>query len=134
MCQVNLLVVGAARSGTTALISSLKQHSDVWVTTPKETNFFAFACDSQRKFNGPGDDEMIVRSMIIDPTEFEKQIQDGRGFKIRIEGSVSTLYYHATSVQNITRYADPNAKIIILLRSPVDRAYSSYLYLWSPGP
>ncbi|MEP7205398.1 MAG: sulfotransferase, partial [Casimicrobiaceae bacterium] len=37
------VVIGAARSGTTALYTYLRQHPRVFMTAPKEPNFFAFA-------------------------------------------------------------------------------------------
>ena len=51
----NFLIVGAAKSGTTALHEYLQQHPQVYMTPSKETNFFAFEGEVV-DFNGPGDD------------------------------------------------------------------------------
>jgi hypothetical protein len=48
------------------------------------------------------------------------------------EASVSTLYYPDAAIPAIERYA-PSARLIVLLREPVDRAYSAFSYLRSKG-
>jgi hypothetical protein len=48
------------------------------------------------------------------------------------EGSVSTLYYRKHALPEILRI-NPAMKVIIVLRDPVARAYSSYLYLRNLG-
>lgn len=130
--RVNVLLIGAARSGTTALIDELRRHPDVHVTDPKETHFFAFAGTTPR-FSGPGDEQMIGRSLITDPTAFANLNAPGRERLARVEGSVSTMYRHEVSIPNIHEYAAPDAKMLVLLRSPAERAYSSYLYLLARG-
>lgn len=126
------LLIGAARSGTTAFIEELRRHPDIQVTEPKETHFFAFAGTSPR-FTGPGDEEMIGRSLVTDPQVLAKLLAPGRECPVLVEGSVSTLYRHDVSIQNIDTYAAPEAKMLVLLRSPAERAYSSYLYLVARG-
>jgi hypothetical protein len=37
----NFLIIGAAKSGTTSLYEYLKQHPQIWMSSVKETNFFA---------------------------------------------------------------------------------------------
>ena len=130
--RLNLLLVGAARSGTTALISDLGRHPDVFVTDPKETHFFAYA-GSQPTFTGPGDDEMIARELVVDPSSLADLVMPGSNKALRVEGSVSTLYQYSRSMENIARHADPDVRIIVLLRAPAERAFSSYLYLVGRG-
>lgn len=125
------LVIGAARCGTTALTRALGQHPDVFITTPKEPHFFAFAGEPAH-FTGPGDDEMINRSIVTSPTDYAVLFSRAGNTAHRGDGSVSTLYYHDRAVDNIVRYA-PDAKLIVMLRDPVARAYSSYLYLRGRG-
>ena len=49
------LVIGAARSGTTALYMYLRQHPEIFMSPNKETNFFAFE-DEALNCRGPGSD------------------------------------------------------------------------------
>ena len=39
MAKPNLLIVGAAKSGTTSLHNYLNQHNDVFMCNPKEPHF-----------------------------------------------------------------------------------------------
>ena len=129
---VNTLIIGAARSGTTALVAELQGHPDIFVTDPKETNFFAYH-GGPTDFTGPGDAEMIGRRMVRSPDEMAALLAPSVGSHVRLEGSVSSLYCHERAIENIQAHASPDAKMIIILRSPAERAYSNYLYLVSRG-
>lgn len=131
MTLPNFLIIGAARSGTTALARFLQQHPDVFVCSPKEPHFMAFA-GRQVAFRGPGDDVMVNRVAVTDPRSYE-QLFAGAGQATAVgEGSVSTLYYPAQAIPNLCHYV-PEARLIVILRNPIDRAYSSFLYMTSRG-
>lgn len=125
------LVVGAARSGTTALTRFLVQHPEIAITTPKEPHFFAFAGRTV-DFTGPGDQDMINRRAVTSPAAYQRLVMATDGRPHRGEGSVSSLAFADNSVANIARFA-PSAKIVAILRHPAERAHSSYLYLRSRG-
>jgi hypothetical protein len=127
----DFLVIGAARSGTTALTSFLAQHPDVFVSTPKEPHFLAFPGGAPR-FTGPGDDDLINRGAVRDP-EAWLRLFEGRTETRRGEGSVTTLASPATAVPAIGRFCAPGCRLVVLLRDPVDRAFSSWQYLRSRG-
>ncbi|MCA9246295.1 MAG: sulfotransferase, partial [Planctomycetales bacterium] len=99
----DFLIIGAARSGTTALAKILQQHPDIFLSEPKEPHFFAFA-DQPPCFTGPGDDVMMNRVAVTDPKAFEALFSGAPTSALRGEGSVSTLYYHDSSIPNIQRY------------------------------
>ena len=125
------LLIGAARSGTSAIANFLSQHPKIRFTHPKETHFFAFANRSVH-FSGPGDDVLINSVSITSPVEFQKSLGPRKEGVARGEGSVSTLYYHEQSIDHIRMYA-PDAKLIAILRHPVERAFSSFQYMRSKG-
>ncbi len=127
----DLLVIGAARSGTTALTSFLGQHPDVFVSTPKEPHFLAFPGGAPR-FTGPGDDDLINRSAVRDETAWQELFRN-RPERRRGEGSVTTLCHPRTAVPAIRRLCAPDCRLVVLLRDPVDRAFSSWQYLRSRG-
>ncbi len=125
----NFLVIGAAKSGTTALYHYLKQHPQAYMSPEKETNFFAFEGQEVR-FCGPGD-EKISESTITTLREYEEQFEAASD-EIAI-GEASPWYlYSDRAAENIRRYAS-GAKLITVLRNPVDRAFSSYLHVVRDG-
>ncbi|OED43993.1 hypothetical protein AB833_02600 [Chromatiales bacterium (ex Bugula neritina AB1)] len=52
---------------------------------------------------------------------------------LKCDASVSTITYPETSIPNIEKYCGGDVKIIVMLRDPIERAYSSYLYNSSRG-
>lgn len=128
---VNFVIAGAARSATTAIARSLSTHPDVFLSDPKEVHFFANA-GCPRHFKGPGDGEMINRSLVSDPTEFQNLFRGATQRRIG-EGSVSTLFHADRSIAALKDYATPDVKVIVYLREPAARSHSSYLYLRGRG-
>lgn len=119
-------VVGAARAGTTALVEGLRRHPDVFVTDPKEPHYFALHGRAPA-FRGPGDDRS-VNATAVTRLEDYLALYPSDAPPARGEGSVSTLYYHRCSVPEMLR-VNPDLRVIVLLREPVERAYSSFQYL-----
>jgi hypothetical protein len=116
----NLFIVGAPRTGTTALHSFLSQHSEIFMSDPKEPNFFCsdihLESDNFHKkkkfFRYRNVKEYIS---IFDQVKNEKII-----------GESSTTYLKSTiAAKNIFKY-NPEAKIIIIIRNPVDFLFSLY--------
>jgi hypothetical protein len=113
------LVVGAAKSGTTTLHYFMEQHPEVCVPTRKETYVF-----NRRSMEGtwPPVDPM-------DEAAYLAQFSENTTERTRAWGEVTTsnLFYHEEAVPEIKRIVgDP--KIIILIRNPIDRAYSNWTY------
>ena len=128
---LTFVVAGAARAGSTAVVEALRSHPDVFVTQPKEPHYLALAGERPR-FTGPGDDETINRFSVTDPSEFTALFAGSAGQVARGEGSVSTLYYHERSVHRLLEL-NPAARVVLVLREPVARAYSSHQYLLNRG-
>lgn len=125
----NFVVIGAAKSGTTALYHYLGQHPEVYMSPQKETNFFAF--EGQKvDFRGPGD-EGISQSSITDLVAYREQFAGVSGETAVGEASPWYLYLPSTA-GNMRRHI-PEARLIVILRNPVDRAFSSYLHLRREG-
>lgn len=120
------LIVGAAKSGTTALYEYLEQHPQVYLSNPKEPHFLAFG-DARPGFCGPGDDVGINRLAVTGLAGYRKLFAGARGAKAVGEASVSTLYY-PQSIARIERYLH-GAKLICVLRQPADRAYSAFSFM-----
>jgi hypothetical protein len=125
MMLPNFLVIGAARSGSTALFDYLSQHPDVYTSDPKEPHFFALR-GTRPSFRGPGDDVMMNRVAVTDEEEYKALFRNTRGARAVGEGSISYLYYPC-SAENIQRTL-PDIRLICILRNPADRAYSAFQY------
>jgi hypothetical protein len=119
-------IIGAAKSGTTALFQYLAQHPQVFVSEPKEPHFLAFA-NQRPSFRGPYDKEIINERAVTDIAGYQRLFQNSQAFAAVGEASVSTLYYHQSSIPNIQRYI-PECKLMCILRNPVARAFSAYMY------
>jgi len=120
----DFLVIGAARSGTTALYNYLKQHPDVFMPTRiKEPNFFCYeGLDLDVK--GPGAD--FINNSVTDPLAYEAlfELADAG----QVTGEASPLYlYEPRAPERIAHHA-PDVKMIAILRNPIEQAYSHFMY------
>jgi len=121
----DFLVVGAAKSGTTSLFHYLNQHPDVYIPEVKECRFFS---QLPKNFNGLGA-EFFPNSGITDKKEYFKLFANN---DCKVSGDISNdyLYYYEESIKNIKKYLADDVTIVIILRNPVDRAYSNYLHAY----
>jgi len=126
----NLLLIGMPRCGTTALAAAMSKHPDILVSNPKEPHFLATFRATQ-KIEGLGADSFSEQRQ-YSHEKWSSLFGNGNG-KWRADASVSTASYPETSINNIKRYCDPDTRLIIALRDPVERAYSSYMYCLSRG-
>jgi len=124
----DFLIVGAAKSGTTSLFHYLKQHPDIYIPEVKECRFFS---QLPKNYKGLGA-EFFPNSGITDKDEYFG-LFEGRGNKICGDISNDYLYYYKESIGNIKKYLGDEVKIIIILRNPVDRAYSNYMHAFRDG-
>ncbi len=126
----NFLIVGAQKAGTTALYQYLKQHPDVYMSPVKEPHFFAFEGRSL-DFRGPRDRETLGHIVVNDEGAYRDLFAGAGGEKARGEASAMYLYMEE-AVGGIRRHA-PEAKLVAVLRNPVERAYSSFLHMIRDG-
>ena len=120
----NLFIVGAAKSGTTSLYNYLKMHPGIFFSERKEPYYFS---SKYVDFNHNGKGDRQKEQFVRDLEKYEKLFSKWNGEKIIGEASVDYLYY-SECADDIKKYS-PNAKIIIMLRNPIDRAYSAYMHL-----
>jgi hypothetical protein len=122
MILPNFLVIGSSRSGTTSLYHHLDAHPQVYVTPILEPRFFAFEGDVL-DYHGPGD--CLLKERVTTKLDDYSALFDGVTGEIAI-GEVSPAYLSIPSTaQRIHRYV-PGARLIAILRNPVERAISSF--------
>lgn len=125
----NFLVIGAQKAGTTALYYYLKNHPDIFMSSVKEPEYFAWAgLNDIADRHGPGDPGQIKT-----PT-LEAYLHLFRSAKgCRAVGEASTIYLHNELAPEKIKKLLPNAKLIAILRDPAERAYSNFLHLLRDG-
>jgi hypothetical protein len=122
MPMPNFLVIGAEKCGTTALYHYLRQHPQIYMSPAKETGFFG--AEGKR----PGS-----RAPGHLPTKHINNIDDYRALfrgvsSERAIGEASPYYIYSTRALARIHHYIPSAKLIAILRNPVERAYSNYLH------
>jgi len=121
----NVFIVGAARSATTSIVGHLKFHSEVYIPGKKEPGYYAtFFYKRPRK--GKGDERADSRVIKAWDDYVQLYLVD-REYQVRIDASTEYLYYPKTA--EMIKDDCQDAKIIICLRHPVERAYSAYNYM-----
>ena len=119
----NLFIVGAAKAGTTSLHAYLAQHPEVFMSERKEPHFFA-----SFEMHGQFDNFMPP---VRNPAEYQELFSGSEGR--RVIGEASPSYLSEPDSPGRIKSAAPDAKIIISLRNPVQRAYSAYLMEFHAG-
>lgn len=120
----NFLIVGTAKAATTTIHEYLKQHHNVFMTDWKEPSFFVF----KDKANPSYTTDRPVK-FITEIKDYKELFSGGTDHAIRGESSTPYLYFYDKSIENIKSVCDnyKDIKILIVLRNPVDRAFSQYM-------
>lgn len=106
----NFFIVGAPKCGTTAMARYLAEHPKIFITDPKEPNFFTREFEVyQRQYRS--DDEYLA--LYNDAQEDHQAVG---------EASVWTLYSQSAVPEILDRF--PHAKFIAMVRNPVIMAES----------
>lgn len=115
--KVDFFIVGAPKAGTTSLYHYLSEHPQVEMSSQKEPDYF-----SDKAINEQG---MYYGKNRVDKLDKYESLFVQKESVVYGEGSVSYLFYDNVA-EDIKKY-NPNAKIIIMLRNPIERAFSHYL-------
>lgn len=114
MKSPNLFIVGAPKCGTTALSTYLNNHPNVFISVPKEPNYFS--------------DDFPEHCHVNSMEEYMGLFKKASNEHLAVgEGSVAYLY-SSVAIRNICRF-NKNAKIIVMLRNPLDLVYSLHSQL-----
>ena len=117
------LVIGAARSGTTALYSYMKQHPEIYMSEHKESNYFTFANEALN-CQGPGAD--YINNSVTKLDDY-RQLFAGVTNEKAI-GEACPLYLYSKEAPKRIHDLLPNVKVIAILRNPIEQAFSHFLY------
>ena len=130
MALPDFFVIGAPKAGTTALHAALATHPQLFMSALKEPKFFLWKGLPPTQPRGPGDAHSL-REAVWRRDEYEALFAAATPGSLKGE---STPFYLADfAAQQRIRQLVPNARLIAVLRDPVDRAYSNWTHLWSDG-
>jgi hypothetical protein len=108
------------KSGTTALYYYLEQHPQIYMSPVKEPNFFS----SEGRESSDGDSV----THIGDYQDLFKGVSGEKAI-----GEASHCYLYEPKAVGRIKYYVPDAKLIAILRNPIDRAYSHFLHMVRNG-
>jgi len=107
----NFFIVGAPRSGTTSIWTYLSRHPNVYMSYQKEPMYFG--SDLTKSPN---------EFFVLETNAYLEMFQRGADKTIRGEASVMYLF-SKKAAQEIHAF-NPNARILVMLRNPVEMIYS----------
>ena len=108
----NFFVVGAPKCGTTSVYEYLSQHPDVFMSENKEPEFFA--------------PNLQWRSDCRVVNEEEYLALFARAGSAKRIGEASTWYLYSTEASRRIKAFAPDAKILVMLRNPVEMCHSRH--------
>lgn len=138
--SLNFFVIGAAKAGTTTVFERLNARSDVYLSPLKEPNYYSTDIDTS-KFSS----EFLANTR-LDLSDYFSEIplpqlqvgfiRDASSYaslfapappEALLVGECSTSYLFSQSAPAALAKEHPNARILIMLRNPIDRLYSHYM-------
>ena len=117
----NFFIVGVAKGGTTSLYNYLQEIPGIFLPIRKESHYFS------RKTIPEDHSEKPIQNKVDYLKLFEKASEKS----IMVDASASHL--SDPDAPKLIHEVSPEAKILISLRNPIERAYSAYLMHWSNG-
>jgi hypothetical protein len=126
----DFLVVGAPKAGTTALNAALARHPGLYMSAIKEPKFFLSDGPPPTKGGGPGD-VLTYREHVWRRPEYEALFDPAPAGTLR--GESTPLYLYDRAAMRRIRDTLPDARLIVIVRDPVERAHSNWTHLWSAG-
>jgi hypothetical protein len=115
MTLPNFLVIGAMKAGTTSLYQYLASHPEVFMSTPKELHFFSWKAGSDLDW-------------------YQQHFAStGRAIAVGEASATYTTYPDAEGAAARIAEVVPDARLVYLVRHPIDRMRSHYLHLVSRG-
>ena len=124
----NLIIVGAAKSGTTTLFNELRRHPNIFIPSIKECRFF-----SQMSRDMKGGDAATFQNEGPRELNCYLKLFENCNEENILDISNDYFYYYNKSIKNIIstykKIGLPQPKILIILRNPIERVFSMYHHI-----
>jgi len=124
MVYPDFFIVGGSRCGTTSLYAYLKQHPNIFLPKRKEPHYYSSQSTPLPYW--------LLHLRLIKTKEDYLQLFENSE-ESDIVGEASSTYLMNIDVPKLIFEDNPNAKIIISLRNPIDRTYTAYLAQFRSG-
>jgi hypothetical protein len=113
--KLDFVIAGVQKGGTCTLDAIFRKHAQIQMASRKETHFFD---DESRRWDAPDYDKLDAYFAAPD-------------HRLRGEATPITLYWRP-AIRRVHQY-NPDIKLILLLRNPVERAFSQWRKEYSRG-
>jgi len=124
----NVFVLGVPRAGTTSIHYAFSSRADISVSSTKEPGYLHYCSGAVRNFSGPGDNVATIRK-VQDYADYVSLFDWDRKFVVDVTPS---YFSDREALSNIAEKCQ-SPKVIVILRDPVDRAFSHYSKFKSLG-
>lgn len=125
----DFFIIGAPKAGSSALWQALRGHPDVYFPATKEPNYFAYK-GRALGFTCPGS-EYLRQTCVTDEATYLNLFRDcPAGSRA---GEASVVYLGAPDAPDGLAAAVPHARLVAVVRHPVDRAFSHWSYFRQLG-
>ncbi len=129
MALPDFFIAGVPKAGTTALHAALARHPALYMSAVKEPKFFL--TDGPPPTQGGPGDAKTYREHVWQQADYEALFEPAVAGQLR--GESTPFYLHNREAHRRIRAQIPDAKLIVVLRDPVERAHSNWTHLWSAG-
>jgi hypothetical protein len=117
----NLFIVGAPKCGTTSLAYYLGEHPDIFMCEPKEPNYFARHLFTDYQLGKIKFHQYTYKIIFNDYLKLFDNVKEEV-----VVGEASTRYIRSEKALKEIKNLNKNAKIIAMIRNPVDLVFSWY--------
>ena len=124
----DFLVIGPQKCGTTTLYGLIRQHPDVFLPEQKELHYFASG-GRQPSFTDSA-------ATVLNSTAVWKENEYTALYKSAnapVKGEICPTYLYADEAAERIASVRPDAKIIVILRDPIERSFSAYRHMKARG-
>ena len=125
----DFLIAGVPKAGTTALHAALVPHPELFLPSVKEPKFFL--SDGPPPTSGGPGDVQTYQEHVWRQADYEALFAPAPANALL--GEATPFYLHALDSHERIKSLVPSARLIVLLRDPVDRAHSNWTHLWNAG-
>ena len=127
MALPDFFIAGVPKAGTTALHAALARHPALYMSAVKEPKFFL--TDGPPPAQGGPGDAKTYREHVWRRADYEGLFDAASAGQLR--GESTPFYLYDLDAQRRLHGLRPDAKLIVVLRDPVERAHSNWQHLRS---